>query len=85
MLFKIHHSINLHLKCYPTSRLPLHKTCPPPSHNLPLLPPLCLYEGAHPPTHHLPPHPSSIPLHWGIKPTQDLLFIRYNQHKHKYV
>jgi hypothetical protein len=28
---------------------------------------LCLYEGAH----HLPRNPSSIPLHWGIKPLQD--------------
>ena len=40
-----------------------------PSH--PILPPLCLYEGAPPPTHPLLPHCSSIPLHWGIKPPQD--------------
>ena len=37
-------------------------TIPPPI--LPLLPPLCFYEGAPPPTHRLLPHCSSIPLHW---------------------
>ena len=31
----------------------------------------CFSEGAHPPTHPLPPHPSTIPLHWGIKSPQD--------------
>ena len=39
----------------------------PPSHSFTLIPPLCLYEGAHTPTHPLPPHPSSISLCWGIK------------------
>jgi hypothetical protein len=43
----------------------------PPSHNFPLLPPFCLYEGAPLPTHPLLPHHSSIPLHWGIKPPWD--------------
>ena len=43
----------------------------PPSHNLPLLLSLCLYEGVLPPIHPLLPHTSSIPLHWGIKPPQD--------------
>jgi hypothetical protein len=50
------------------SPLPSYPSTIPPSHNLPLLPPLCLYEGDHPPTL---PYPSSIPLHWGIKPPQD--------------
>jgi hypothetical protein len=41
------------------------------SHLIPLLsPPLYLYESVLP-THPLPPHCLSIPLHWGIKPTQD--------------
>ena len=41
---------------------------PPQSpHPIPLSPPLCLYEGAPPPIHPLLPHPSSIPLQWGIK------------------
>ena len=35
----------------------------------PLLP--CFYEGAPPSTHPLLPHCPSIPLHWGIKPSQD--------------
>jgi hypothetical protein len=39
------HSICLHLKWYPTSQLPLHKSL---SHIHPLSPPLCLYGGAHP-------------------------------------
>jgi hypothetical protein len=35
-------------------------------------PPLpCFYEGAPPPTYPLQPHDPSIPLHWGIKPSQD--------------
>jgi hypothetical protein len=35
-------------------------------------PPLpCFYEGASPPSHPLLPHCPSIPLHWGIKPSQD--------------
>ena len=41
--------------------------CKPPSH--PHLP--CFYEGAPPPTYPLLPHHPSIPLHWGIKPSQD--------------
>jgi hypothetical protein len=36
-------------------------------------PPHRFYEGAPPPTHPLPPHCPSIPLHWGIKPSQDQL------------
>jgi hypothetical protein len=43
----------------------------PSSYNLPLLPPLCLYEGPPETTHLLQPHPSSIPLHWGIKLPQE--------------
>ena len=31
----------------------------------------CFYEGAPPPIHPLLPHCPSIPLHWGIKPSQD--------------
>ena len=35
-------------------------------------PPLpCFCEGAPPPTHPLLPHRPSIPLHWGIRPSQD--------------
>ena len=41
------------------------------SHILPLLPTLCLYEGAPLPTHSLLLHPSNIPLHWGINPPHD--------------
>lgn len=52
-LFFINHSILLHLQWYPTSRLPIN----PSSHNLPLFPPLCLYEGASPTTQSLPPTP----------------------------
>ena len=37
----------------------------------PILPPLCLSEGAPPPTHPLLPHYPSILLQWGIKPPQD--------------
>ena len=52
-------------KWYPLSQFPL---CKPPSH-----PPLpCFYEGAPPPTHLHLPHCPSIPLQWGIKPSQDL-------------
>ena len=73
----INHSIGLHLKWYPTSRLPpqpnphpmisLHQhpihICPPPL--------LCLYEGAPSSTHTLPPHCSRITLHSVIKPPRD--------------
>ena len=31
----------------------------------------CFYDGAPPPTHPLLPHGPSIPLWWGIKPSQD--------------
>jgi hypothetical protein len=38
----------------------------------PIPPPLpCFYEGAPPPTYPLLAHLHSIPLHWGIKPSQD--------------
>jgi hypothetical protein len=49
--------------------------CKPPIHPLlfckPSIPStfLCFYEGAPPSTHSLPPHCPSIPLHWGIKPS----------------
>ena len=43
----------------------------PPSHNLRLLSPLCLYEGAPLPIYPLLSHPSSIPLRWSITPPQD--------------
>jgi hypothetical protein len=36
---------------------------------LPVTPRKC--SPTHPPTHPLPPHCPSIPLHWGIKPSQD--------------
>jgi hypothetical protein len=53
---------------YPTSQLPLHQpphpTCILPYH-------LCLYECAPVPTHPVQAYHSSIPLCWGIKPTQD--------------
>jgi hypothetical protein len=43
-----------------------------PLQTLDLIPPLpCFYEGAPPPTYPLPFHCPSIPLHWGIKPSQD--------------
>jgi hypothetical protein len=35
------------------------------------LPSPCFYEGVPPPTYTLPPHHPGIPLHWGIKPSQD--------------
>ena len=41
-----------------------------PSEN-PLSPLPCFYEGSPLPTPPLLPHCSSIPLHWGIKPSQD--------------
>jgi hypothetical protein len=52
----------LHFKCYPLF-------CPP----QPTIPsPIpCFYEGVPPPTHLLPPQCPGIPLHWGIKPSQD--------------
>ena len=34
-------------------------------------PPCYFYEDASPPTHPLPPHHPSIPLCWGIEPSQD--------------
>lgn len=37
----------------------------------PLSHPHCFYKGAHPPTHSLQPHLPSIPIHWGIKSSQD--------------
>jgi hypothetical protein len=37
----------------------------------PLSHPPCFYEGAPTPTHLLLPHSHSIPLHWGIKLSQD--------------
>jgi hypothetical protein len=55
--------ICLHFKCYPLSWFPL---CKPPS-----LSPLTLLLWESSPTHPLLPHCSSIPLHWGIKPSQD--------------
>ena len=58
MFFLIGYFIYLHFKCYPLSQF-LH----PPS--------LCFYEGALPLTHSLPPLHPDIPLHWGIKPSQD--------------
>jgi hypothetical protein len=69
-LFKIfiNHSMSLHLKQYHTSRLPLHN---PVISHLPSPPSHFLYEGAPLLTYPLQPHPSSIPLHWGIKPPQD--------------
>ena len=39
-------------------------------------PPFCLYEGAPLPIHPLPHHPSSIPLHWGIKPPSPPIDVR---------
>jgi hypothetical protein len=60
--------IYLHFKCYSPFWFPLWKT--------PTAPPLsCFYEGSppptYPPTHPLLLHCPSIPLHWGIKPSQD--------------
>ena len=42
-----------------------------PSHNLPHLPTLRLYEGAPSPTHPLGLYPSNIPICWGLKPPRD--------------
>jgi hypothetical protein len=58
--FKIGYFIYLYFKCYPLSQFPL---------SYPPLP--CFYEGALPPTHPFPPNCPSIPLHWGVKPSQD--------------
>ena len=58
---------------YITNDIPLPgylSTTPPPPPS-PLLPSLCLYEGATPPTHLLLYHHSSILLRWSIKPSQD--------------
>jgi hypothetical protein len=62
--FKIGYFTCLHFKCYPLSRLPL---CKPP---IPFPLTLLLWECSptHPPT---PTHCPNIPLHWGIKPSQD--------------
>jgi hypothetical protein len=77
--FLIEYFIYLHFKCYLLSRFPL---CRPLSH----FPLPCFNEGApllweflksnphyplQPPTYPLPPCCPSIPLHWGIKPSQD--------------
>jgi hypothetical protein len=64
LLFLIVYFIYLHFKCYPLSRFPLCKT-PTPS----ALHYFC--EGAPPPTHPLLPQHPSIPLYWGIKPSQE--------------
>ena len=42
-----------------------------PTHTNTHFSPLCLEEGALPPTRLLLPHSPSVPLHWGIKPSQD--------------
>lgn len=67
--FKIDHSIRLHLKWYPTSRLP-----PPPTplSHIRLPPsPLPVRGCSLPPTHTLLPYHFCIPLLWSIKPPQD--------------
>jgi hypothetical protein len=61
----------LDFKCYPLPGFPSRIPLP-----IPTSP--CFYEGAPLPTHPLPPHCPGIPLHWGIKPTQDLLLMPDN-------
>jgi hypothetical protein len=56
--------IYLHFKCYPLSWFPLHKSPIP-------TPSPCLHASALLPSHLLLPHTPSIPLCWGIKPSQD--------------
>ena len=60
--FFLNFFIYLHFKCKPLPWFPL---CNPLSH------PPFFYEAAPPPTYPLPPHCPSIPIHWGIKPSQD--------------
>jgi hypothetical protein len=48
---------------FPINPSPLSHPSHPPS--------LCLYEGFPPPTNPFPPSHTHIPLHWGIKPSQN--------------
>jgi hypothetical protein len=63
-IFFIGYFIYLHCKCYPPSQFPL---CNPPIPS----PSPCFYEGAPPPNYSLLPHCPSIPICWGINPSQD--------------
>ena len=55
---------NLHFKCYTLCLFPLRNPLSSP-------PSPCFYQGAPPPTHPLLPPCPGMPLHWGIKPSQD--------------
>ena len=66
LLFKIFigYFIYLHFKYYsPPFQFPSTPPYPTPH--------LCFYKGAPPPIYPLPPHYLSIPLYWGINPSQD--------------
>jgi hypothetical protein len=63
LFYGIYLFIYLYFKCYPRSWFPLH--------NSPTLYPLLLLLWGCSPTYPLPPHHFDIPLHWGIKPSQD--------------
>ena len=61
---KLGYFIYLHFKCCPPSLCPLPNPLIPSPSPLPL-------RGGTPPTHTLQHQPSTIPLHWDIKPPQN--------------